>query len=74
MKKFLKIAVCLSAAGFLFAGIPTDKNYLPQVSAAYQGEMVAAPNVAVVQTRAGKLQGYIHKGDLQLQRRSICTG
>ena len=23
--------------------------------------MVAAPNVAVVQTRAGKLQGYIHK-------------
>lgn len=63
MKKFLKIAVCLSAAGFLFAGSPAEKNYFPKVTAAaYQGEMVAAPNVAVVQTRAGKLQGYIHKG------------
>lgn len=61
MKKFLKLAVCLSAAGFLFTS-PISENYLPQVSAAYQGEMVAAPNVAVVNTRAGKLQGYIHKG------------
>ncbi|MBQ7629748.1 MAG: carboxylesterase/lipase family protein [Selenomonadaceae bacterium] len=62
MKKFLKVAVCSFAAGFLIAGSPIAENFLPKVSAAYQGEIIAAPNVAVVSTRAGKLQGYIHKG------------
>ena len=61
MRKFLKIALCALATGALFFGSPADN--LPQVNAAsYQGEVVAAPNVAVVSTKAGKLQGYIHKG------------
>ena len=63
MKKFLKIALCSLVTGALFFGSPIAENYLPQVNAAaYQGEIVAAPNVAVVSTKSGKLQGYIHKG------------
>ena len=60
MKKIFKIAICSLAAGFLFAGSPIAENYLPQVSAAYRGELVANPDVAVVSTKVGKLQGYIH--------------
>ena len=63
MKKFLKVALCSLAAGALYIGSPAPINFLPQVHAAnYQGELVAAPNVAVVNTKAGKLQGYIHNG------------
>ena len=63
MKKFLKVALCSLAAGALYIGSPAPINFLPQVHAAnYQDELVAAPNVAVVNTKAGKLQGYIHNG------------
>ena len=59
-KKFLKVAAGLMASTFIFIGAP--ENLPPVEAAAYQGEIIAAPDVAVVQTRAGKIQGYIHKG------------
>lgn len=62
MKKIFKIAICSLAAGFLINATPIAENYLSQVSAAYRGELVASPDVAVVSTKAGKLQGYIHNG------------
>ena len=34
--------------------------------------VVAGKEVAIVQTEGGKVRGYIHKGDLYLQRNSLC--
>ena len=59
-KTLAAFAILLAATTFsVSAPVITEAA---RANAGYVGEVVAGPGVAVAETKAGTLQGYVHKG------------